>query len=70
MRQTKTYTYGIPVNEQVDGGTVTVTFVQITDDSPVRRGAKLRRVLRNNYGLTRHQAKLCLRAMRFDTIVT
>lgn len=69
MAKTKTFTYGIPINESVDGGTVTVLSVQITDSSPKRRGAKLRRLLQQNYNLTRKQAKAALRAMGFDTII-
>ena len=67
----ETYMYGIPINEPAhEGGTVTVLHVQITDNSPVRRGAILRRILRMNYGLSRMEAKIALRAMEFDTIVT
>lgn len=69
--QPQTYMYGIPINEpEYEGATVTVLHVQIPDDSPVRRGAILRRILRKNYGLSRMEAKLALRAMEFDTIVT
>ena len=67
----QTYTYSVPINEPAEeGGTVTVLHVQIKDDNPVRRGAKLRRIFRKNYGLSRHEAKIALRAMEFDTVVT
>jgi len=66
---TPTYTYAIPINEPAyEGASVTVLAVQITDSSPVRRAAKLRRILRENYGLNRVEAKTALRAMGFDTI--
>lgn len=70
MRPTKKFQYYVPVNEAEAGGTVTMLVVTIQDESPVRRGAKLRRIFRNNYGLTRQQAKDALRAMEFDTLVT
>lgn len=69
MARTKTYTYAIPLNEPAhEGASVTVLSVHVTDDNSVRRGAKLKRVLRNNYGITRQEAKDVCRAMGFDTI--
>ena len=70
MNTERTYTYGIPVNDAVDGGTVTVFTVSINSNNPVRRGALLRRAIRKNYGLNREQAKRALRAMGFSTIIT
>lgn len=70
MARTKTYMYSIPLNEPAyEGASVTVLAVQITDDNPVRRGAKLKSILRQNYGITRQEAKDVIRAMGFDTVV-
>jgi hypothetical protein len=69
MRQK--YTYMLPVNEpEGENGTVTVLVIELDDPSPVRRGAIVRRIIRKNYGLSRHEAKLALRAMEFDTLIT
>ena len=67
-KKPQTYTYGIPVNESVDGGSVTVLSVQITDDVKHRRFALLRGVLCDNYNVTRAEAAKCIRAMAFDTL--
>jgi len=69
-RPTPKFQYPVPINEAEVGGTITMLVVTIQDESPVRRGAKLRRIFRNNYGLTRQQAKDALRAMEFTTVVT
>lgn len=65
----ETFCYGIPINEQEGDGTVTVLWVSIKDNNPIRRGAKLMRILKQNYGMKRADAKKALRAMEFDTIV-
>lgn len=69
----KQYSYSIPINEPDNSkgasGTVTVLYVSIQDDSPIRRGRILARILKQNYGLNRNEAKLALRAMEFDNIV-
>lgn len=65
------YTYSIPINEPAyEGASVTMFVVTIQDNSAVRRGAIMRRALRINYGLSRHEAKVGLRAMKFDNLVT
>ena len=64
-----TYTYGIPVNTPVDGGSQTVLAVTIEGRTPRSRGKLLQKVLQQNYNLNRAEAIKCLRAMNFDNII-